>query len=313
MKFEVLILGSSSATPMFGRHPTAQVVNLNDQLILIDCGEGTQLRLTAMGVKANKIKAIFISHLHGDHYLGLVGLLSSMHLMGRKATLDVYGPAALQEIVELQFKHSQTTIQYPLTFHAVSSDAPQLIREDSVMRVYSFPLDHRVPCTGFRIEEQARPPALRAEKLKQLGIPHAYYHLLKKGVDYTDPAGRVHAWQDLTIPPPPVRSYAFCSDTAATGAYHESIRGVSVLYHEATFLDNMQSRAIETFHSTALQAGKVAAEVGAESLLIGHYSARYRDLQPLLEEAKTVFPQTELALEGQWYPVGSPTSILRHN
>lgn len=304
MKFEVLVLGSSSATPMYGRHPTAQLIHIQDQLLLVDCGEGTQMQLSSLRVKANKIRAIFISHLHGDHYLGLTGLLSSMHLMGRKSPLEVYGPPALKEILELQFFHSQTTIAYPLTFHPTHTDGEQLLLEDRFMKVSSFPLNHRIPCTGFRVEEPERPPTLDAEKVRALGVPRSFYNLLKQKVDYVDREGRVHAWQELTQPAAAPRKYAFCSDTAATGPYLNSIQGVDLLYHEATFLHDMKERAVETFHSTARQAAEVAQAVGARKLLIGHYSARYKDLQALHHEAKQVFPETALAVEGRWYRVG---------
>lgn len=303
MKFEVLILGCSSATPMHGRHPTAQLINIQDQLLLVDCGEGTQMRLSAMGVKVNRIKAIFISHLHGDHCLGLVGLLSSMHLMGRKNPLEVYGPVALQSIVELQFLHAQTTIQYPLTFHATMPEGEHLIREDEYSRVYSFQLDHRIPCTGFRVEEKSKSPAIRLELVESLGVPRDYYSLLKKKHDFVAEDGTVYPWQQLTSPPPAPRKYAFCSDTAASGGYIEAIKGVNLLYHEATFMHDMADRAEETFHSTALQAGQVAEAAGVGKLLIGHYSARYKDIQPLWDEARAAFPHTEPAMEGRWYPV----------
>lgn len=306
-RFEVLILGSSSATPMYGRHPTAQLVNIDEQLHLIDCGEGTQMRLTRFGIKLNKIKTVFISHLHGDHYLGLMGLLSSMHLMGRKKELNVYGPPGLREIMELQFYHSQTAIRYPLHFHTTSMEGEQLLMENERLTVHSFPLDHRIPCTGFRLAEKQKLPRLNAEEVARLGVPKSFYKMLKAGYDYMAPDGSVHAWQSLTVPAPVPRTYAFCSDTVDSGNYLESLAGLDLLYHEATFLDDMRERAIETFHTTALQAGQIAGRVGAKKLLIGHYSARYRDLAPLLHEARSVFPATELAIEGQWYPVGSDT------
>lgn len=303
MKFEVLILGSSSATPMHGRNPTSQLVNLHDHLMLVDCGEGTQLRLSKFGVKINKIKYIFISHLHGDHYLGLMGLLSSMHLMGRKTPLQVYGPVGLREIVEIQLHYSQTQISYPLHFQVTDPDSPQTLLETNDLMVSSFPLDHRVPCTGFRFDEKPAQPGLIAEKVEALGVPKGFYKLLKKGVDFVAKDGTVYPWQTLTTPPPAARSYAFCSDTVASGGYLEAVAGVDLLYHESTFLHEMLDRALLTYHTTALQAGEIARSVGARKLLIGHYSARYRELQPLLNEAKSVFPATELALEGSWYSV----------
>lgn len=304
MRFEVLVLGSSSATPMYGRHPTAQLINISEQLLLVDCGEGTQMQLTKFGIKQNKIKVVFISHLHGDHYLGLAGLLSSMHLMGRNTPLQVFGPPGLQEILELQFRYSETVLRYPLVFCATRTDGEHLLYQDEFVSAYSFPLDHRIPCTGFRFEESPRQPALRTDKVEKLGVPKAFYKLLKKGVDFVAADGTIHPWQTLTLETPAPRRYAFCSDTAATGGYGQAIAGVNLLYHEATFLHEMQDRAVETFHSTALQAGQVAEAVDVGKLVIGHYSARYRELQPLLDEARTAFSNTELAVEGHWYPVG---------
>jgi len=303
MKFEVLILGSSSATPMYGRHPTSQLINHNEQLYLIDCGEGTQMQLTRFGIKANRIKHIFISHLHGDHYLGLIGLLSSMHLVGRKDDLHLYGPPALWEILELQFRHSQTVLRYALHFHPTQDNEAAVVYDGPQLTVRTFPIDHRVPCTGFRLTEKQRLPSIDKEKVNALGVPPGYLSLIKRGHDYVDEAGVSHRWQELTVPAPQPRSYAYCSDTVASGRYAQEIAGVDTLYHEATFLHEMLDRATETFHTTALQAGQIAAEAQARQLLIGHYSARYKDLNPLLEESRTVFPNTKLALEGSWYPI----------
>ncbi|MGK6351760.1 ribonuclease Z [Parapedobacter sp. DT-150] len=303
MKFEVLILGSSSATPIYGRNPTAQLINVNEQLYLVDCGEGTQVQLIKYGVRSNRIKHIFISHLHGDHYLGLIGLVSSMHLIGRKDELHVYGPPPLKEIIELHFKHSQTVLRYPLHIHATQDQAPDVILENEHLRVSSFPLDHRIACTGFRFDEKQRPPAIDRGKVEAIGVPSAYLPLVKHGHDYTAPDGTVHRWQELTLAPPVPRSYAYCSDTVQTAGYLPHIQQVDLLYHEATFLHDMLERAQETYHTTALQAGLIATEVQAKKLLIGHYSARYKDLKPLLDESKTVFEATQLALEGNWYTI----------
>ena len=302
MKFEVLVLGSSSATPMYGRHPTAQLVNFNEQFLLIDCGEGTQMQLGRFGIKINRIRTILISHLHGDHYLGLPGLISSMHLMGRNEPLHVYCPAGLKEILELQFEYSQTILRFPLHMHTLLSEGGEFIELDR-MKIQTFALDHRIPCTGFRLEEKPRNPTIHAEKVKALGVPVPYYGLLKRGIDYTDPQGNIHPWQELTLPAPAPRTYAFCSDTRNSGAYHPAITGIDLLYHEATFLKDMEDRAAETFHCTAEQAASVAKACEVKQLLIGHFSARYKDLQPLLAEAQSVFPATQLAIEGQWYPV----------
>lgn len=303
MRFSVLILGNSSATPIFDRHPTSQLVNFNEQYFLIDCGEGTQMQLYRYGVKSNRITHIFISHLHGDHYLGLVGLLSSMNLTGRKTDLHLYAPPALDEILYLQFKHSDTVLQYNLIFHPTQSASVEIILQTPMFRVRSFPLQHRVPTTGFRFDEGPRPATLIKEKIEPLDIPKVFLSQLKRGIDCVAPDGTLYRSKELTLPAPASRSYAYCSDTRAFAEYMEIIPDVDLLYHETTFMHDMLSRAEATFHSTALEAAQVALQVGAKKLLMGHYSARYRDLSPLLEEAKSVFPASELSVEGRWVDV----------
>lgn len=303
LRFEIFVLGNSSATPMFERHPTSQVVNYNEQLFLIDCGEGTQMQLARYGLKSNRIDHVFISHLHGDHYLGLVGLLSSMHLMGRKSDLHIYGPAPLEEILQLHFKHSETTIRYPLHFHPTNPLKEEVLFESRMMRVSSFPLVHRIECTGFRFDEGLRTASLKADVVQKLGIPKVYYPRLKKGMDYVDPEGNVFKADELTTPPPSPRSYAFCSDTVRDARYLPSIQNVDLLYHESTFAHDMINRAKETFHTTAREAGEIAEQVNAKKLLLGHYSARYRNLEPLLNEARQSFSKTELSIEGKWFLV----------
>ncbi len=302
-RFEVLILGNSSATPMYGRHPTSQVVNFNERLFLIDCGEGTQMQLFRYGIRSNRINHIFISHLHGDHYLGLVGLLSSQHLMGRTSDLHLFGPTPLKEIIDLQFKYSDTQLRYNLVFHPTNPKLAEVILELPMLKVTSFPLQHRVDCTGFRFDEGKRSAPLNVQKVEQLNIPAPYLKLLKKGVDYVADDGTVYQAADLTFPAPCSRSYAFCSDTKMWDGYLKPIQNVSLLYHEATFLADMEDRATQTFHSTALQAAQVANKVKAGQLLIGHYSARYKDLQPFLLEAKPVFNNTILSEQGKWFLV----------
>lgn len=303
MRFDVLILGSSSATPIYGRHPTAQLINVNEQLYLVDCGEGTQVQLIKSGVKSSRIKHIFISHLHGDHYLGLIGLISSMHLVGRKDELHLYGPPGLKEIIDLHFLYSQTELRYPLHVHTTQDETKGMVFENENLRVSTFPLNHRIACTGFRFDEKKHLPAIDREKVAAIGIPADHLPSIKRGQDYTAADGTVHRWQELTIAPAPPRSYAYCSDTVRTPGYLPYIQQVDLLYHEATFLHEMLDRAVTTYHTTALQAAEIAAEVGAKKLLIGHYSARYKDLKPLLHESKSVFPDTQLALEGHWYPI----------
>lgn len=301
MKFEVTILGSSSATPVYNRNPTSQLLNCNEKFYLIDCGEGTQQQLMKFGIKASKIDHVFISHLHGDHYFGLIGLLSSMHLNGRIKPMKIFAPAALQEILEIQFKHSDTVLRYPLEFTPIYADEPRVIFDSTDMQVETIVLNHRIPCTGFKFTEKKRLRKLIVEKLEEDHIPIEYYPLLKRGVDLNLPDGRVILNADYTLDSNAPKSYGYCSDTLADGTYLNTIHNCTVLYHEATFLHELLSRADQTHHTTAFQAAEIAKSTGAGKLLIGHFSSRYKSLQPLLEEAVSVFPNTELALEGVTY------------
>jgi ribonuclease Z len=301
MKFEVTILGSSSATPVYNRNPTSQLLNCNEKFYLIDCGEGTQQQLMKFGIKASKVDYVFISHLHGDHYFGLIGLLSSMHLNGRIKPIKIFAPAALLEILDIQFKHSDTILRYPIEFTSINADSPQVIFDNPDLQVETIKLNHRVPCTGFKFTEKKRLRKLVVEKLEADNIPLQYYPLLKRGVNLDLPDGRVIYNADYTIDSNAPKSYCYCSDTLADGTYLDSVKGCTVLYHEATFLHELLTRADQTHHTTALQAGQLAVQAGVEKLLIGHFSSRYKSLQPLLEEAASVFPNTELALEGVTY------------
>lgn len=303
MKFEVTILGSSSATPIFNRNPSAQALNINERLYLVDCGEGTQQQMLRFDIKPSRIDHIFISHLHGDHYLGLVGLLSSMHLNGRAKTLKLYCPAELKEIIELQLKYSETVLQYPIEFIFTNSVIREVILENQDIIVETIPLDHRIPCTGFLFRQKKRLRKIIKEKIEQLNIPVAYYSAIKKGADYTEPNGIVHKNSDLTIDPEEPKTYAYCSDTLYNENYFKQISNTDMLYHESTFMNNMLERAQSTFHTTALQAGEVALRTNAKRLLIGHFSARYKTLNELLEETQSVFPETELAIEGKTFSI----------
>ena len=304
MKFEVTILGSSSATPIFNRNPTSQALNINERLYLIDCAEGTQQQMLRFGIKASRIEYIFISHLHGDHYLGLVGLLSSLHLNGRTKPLTIFAPAPLKEIVDLQLKYSETTLQYNVEYVDTDPNEAKVILSNADIIVETIPLNHRIDTTGFLFKQKKRNRKLIKEKLEEINVPIEYYTALKKGVDYTANDGTVYKNGTLTLDPEEPKSYAFCSDTIYTEQYFEQIKDVTLLYHESTFLHNMLERAQNTFHTTALQAGMVAKAVEAKKLLLGHFSARYKTLNELLEEAKTVFPETELAIEGKTFIIG---------
>jgi ribonuclease Z len=304
MKFEVTILGSSSATPIFNRNPTSQALNINDRLYLIDCGEGTQQQMLRFDVKASRIDHIFISHLHGDHYLGIVGLISSLHLNGRIKPLKVFCPEPLKEIIELQLKYSETTLQYPIEYTFTDPNTPQVVLDNQDITVETIPLDHRINCTGFLFKEKKRLRKLIKDKLERLNIPVEYYTALKKGADYVAADGTVYKNDTLTTDSSAPKTYAYCSDTLYNVTYFKQISNATLLYHEATFLNNMLDRAQETRHTTALQAGEVALQTGAKRLLIGHFSARYKTLVELLDEARSVFPETELAIEGKTFIIG---------
>lgn len=303
MKFEVTILGSSSSTPIFNRNPSAQLLNVNEKFILIDCGEATQNQLLHFGIKANRIDQIFISHLHGDHYLGLVGLLSSLHLNGRTKPMEIFAPAELKEIIDLQFRYSQTILRYPLNFRSTNPNSPEKIFESYDVQVETFPLDHRIPCTGFKFTEKQRLRKIIKEKIDELAIPEEMIPLIKKGQGFTDKKGRFYSAEELTTEADQPKVYAYCSDTICSWKYLKSLENADTLYHEATFMNDMLGRAEETFHTTALQAGEVALKAKVKRLLIGHFSARYRELEPLLEEARSIFPSTSLAIEGKTFEI----------
>ncbi len=304
MKFEVTILGSSSATPIFNRNPSAQALNINDHHYLVDCGEGTQQQMLRFDVKASKIDHIFISHLHGDHYLGLVGLLSSMHLNGRSKTLKLFCPEPLKEIIELQLRYSDTTLQYSIEYYFTNPLVAEKILETQDLVVESIPLDHRIACTGFLFKQKKRLRRLIKEEIGALDIPVEFYSALKKGADYTAPDGKIYPNRELTVDPELPKSYAYCSDTQYNESYFTQINHVNLLYHEATFTHSMLSRAAITHHTTALQAAEIAKITHAKRLIIGHFSARYKTLNELLDEAQSVFPATELAIEGKTFVIG---------
>lgn len=298
MPIELTILGSGSATPTLSRNPSGQLLRIHDQDLLIDCGEGTQMQLLRFQHRINRIKAVFISHLHGDHYLGLPGLISSMHLTGRVSPLTVYGPAVLEQIMRLQFSVSQTVLRFPLEFIPTHPEKPAPVADFAGFTVSSFPLHHRIPCTGFLFREKPHLHNLREDALKAYAIPYHELKAIKQGADYITPEGLVIPNRQLTHEPKPPVSYAYCSDTSPDPQVTAAIQGVDWLYHEATFSDELVSRARDTFHSTAREAGQTAKDAGARHLLIGHFSSRYKDLQPLIDEARGIFPGTEAVYDG---------------
>ncbi len=300
MTFELTILGSSSATPAHDRNPSAQVLNIHAQLILIDCGEATQIQLSRYKIKAHSIRHIFISHLHGDHYLGLIGLLSTMHLQGRTAEIHLHAHQELKEIIDVQLKYSDTKFRYPLVFHELPPNSGQILLNETTFTVESIRMNHRIPCSGFVFREKKAPRKLIKEKLAYYRIPPEACAEIKTGKDYFDAAsGKNIRNEDLTIDSLSPRNYAYCPDTIYDESILPFIKNADLLYHEATFANDMAERARETFHTTAEQAAMMASRAEARRLIIGHFSARYKDLNSILSEARNVFPETHLALEGK--------------
>jgi ribonuclease Z len=299
--FELLILGSSAATPTANRNPTAQLLNIAERFFLIDCGEGTQMQMRKYKARFQSVNHIFISHLHGDHFYGLPGFLASMHLLGRKNELTIYGPKELEEIITMIHKHSDTYLNYPLKFVYTQNTTKQLIFEDDKVEAYSLPLKHRIATTGYLFKEKPLFRNIDKYKLEKLNVSFAEIHKLKQGLDAIDNNGKIIKNEELTLNPPKQRSYAFCSDTKFFEELANDVKDVDLLYHESTFLEDKQDRAKQTFHSTAKQAAQMAVLANAQKLILGHFSARYGNLEEFLEEAKPIFSNTELAIEGQLF------------
>ncbi len=297
--FGVTILGNNSALPAYDRHPTAQAVTLNEQVFLIDCGEGTQMQLARYKVKRGRINHIFISHLHGDHYFGLIGLLTSMGLLGREQDLHLYGPPALQQIIHLQLDVASTTLPYTIHFHGIEQDG--LILDLPKVSVECFSTRHRIPCFGFIIREKKKPRKVNRDAAIAANIPSVYYERLKNGDDYETRDGRIIKNDSVTYANTPGRSYAFSADTIYDPSIAEKTKGVNMLYHEATYLKDLEERAAARYHSTTIQAASIARQAGVQQLLIGHFSSKYETLEDFLTEAQSVFPNTQLAIEGTTY------------
>lgn len=301
--FQLLILGSSAATPTVNRNPTSQLLNIAERFFLIDCGEATQIQLRKYKLRFQSINHVFISHLHGDHFFGLPGFLASMHLLGRKNELTIFGPPALNEIITLIHKHSDTYLSYPINFVSTQNKTKELLWEDDKVEVYSFPLQHRINTTGFLFKEKPLPKSIDKYKLEKYNVSFSEIHKLKLGFDAIDNNGIVIKNSDLTINPQAPRSYAFCSDTRFFEGLASDIKGVDLLYHESTFLQDKEDRASQTYHSTSKQAANMAVLCEAKKLVLGHFSARYDDLTIFLNEAKPIFENTELAIEGKLFSI----------
>ncbi len=298
---KIHILGCHSATPKTKAFPTAQVVEVRGQLILIDCGEGTQVRLRQQGIKFNQIKHILISHLHGDHFYGLIGFLSTLSLLNRQTPLQIFAPKGAEDIIKLQLKYSKSYLSYSLEFVALESDNSEEIIDNSKFKVQTIPLDHRVYTNGFLITEKPSDRKLNIEKVEQFPIDKAYYKKIVKGNDIILDNGQIIPNEELTFPPEPVKSYAFCSDTAFKPDIVPIIKKVTALYHESTFLEINEDLCAKTKHSTAKQAGIIAAKAEVGHLILGHYSARYKNLLAFKTEAETVFDPVSLAESGKTF------------
>jgi ribonuclease Z len=300
MSLKLTILGCHSATPRINAHPTAQFLEIKNHHFLIDCGEGTQVQLRKYGVKFSKIKHIFISHLHGDHFFGLIGLISTFRLLNRETELHIYGPKGIKEIITLQLKLSNSWTHYPLLFHELTNTNSELIFEDDKVEVHTIPLDHRIYTNGFLFKEKIGERKLNMEAITNCSeIEVCDYQNLKNGRDFTLQNGNLIKNEQLTSDPPKPLSYAFCSDTSYFPEIVPLIKNVNCLYHETTFLKDKETLAITTKHSTAEQAAQIAKLANVQQLIIGHYSGRYKNIEAFKAEAQKIFENIQLAKEGE--------------
>jgi ribonuclease Z len=303
MNFDFLVFGTGSATPVINRHPSAFLLSIENESFLIDCGEGTQYRLLENKVKSSRIRHIFISHLHGDHYFGLVGLLSSWSMNQRKEDLTIFAPRGLDEILTAQFKHSDTRLHYKINFAETDTENISHILDTNLVSVETIPLQHRIPCCGFLFRSKACKRKIVAENLPA-NFPIPYLKMLKDGLDiYDELSGITYKNEDFTIAGGISKSFAYCSDTAYNELKIKQLQDIDAIYHEATFTDSELKRAEQTNHSTARQAASIAKKCNAKQLIIGHYSSRYKTLDEHLSEAQSVFKNTYLAEESKTFKV----------
>ena len=301
--FRVHILGCGSALPTLHHNASAQVVEIRGKLFLVDCGEGTQVQLRRSRLRFTKISAVFITHLHGDHCFGLIGMLSTFGLLGRTARLAIYAPAALEDMLKQQMQLFCHDFDYEVDFHAVDTCQQQVVYEDRSLTVETIPLEHRMPCCGYLFREKPSLPHIRRDMIDFYDIPTSQINNIKAGADWTTPDGEVVSNERLVEPAEPARSYAYCSDTRYIPTLPARIKGVSTLYHESTYGEDNLLMAQKYYHSTARQAALVAREAGVGQLLLGHYSSRYEDEQVLLREAQNVFENTYLTDENKIFDV----------
>ncbi len=301
--FNVHILGCGSALPTKRHNPSSQIVEIRGKLFMVDCGEGTQAQIRRSHLNFTKLYAVFISHLHGDHVLGLIGMISTFGLQGRTAPLHIYAPAAYKELFEMEYKMFCSTLDYETIFHSVDTNVQQTIYEDRSLTIETVPLNHRMPCCGYIFREKQGHRHIKPDMMKFYNIPRSQIDNLRLGLDWTSPEGNTISNKLLTTEPDPVRSYAYCSDTRYIPTLYKSLKGVTTLYHEATYCEDMKDKAIKYLHSTAREAALTARDTNAKKLIIGHFSQRYLDETPLLKEAKEIFPNTVLANENVTFKV----------
>ena len=301
--FNVTVLGSSSSMPTADRHLSGHFIQISERFFLLDCGEGTQFQLIRFKLKFQRINHIFISHLHGDHFFGLLGLCSTMHLLGRNKELHVYGPPDLDKLLKTQSQYAQSSFNYKIIFHELGFGGNEVVYENKTITITTIKLNHRIPCNGFLIREKDRPRKLLDEAIEKYNIPEFERNNIKMGRDFEMPTGKVIPNELMTADPEKPRSYAYCTDTAYNERMIEQISNVDLLYHEATFTEDMVLRARETYHSTSGQAAEIASKAEVKQLMLGHFSARYKDITPILEEARRIFAKTELAEEGKTYAI----------
>ncbi|MEZ7499503.1 ribonuclease Z [Flavobacterium sp. Arc3] len=296
---KITILGCYAATPRTFTNPTSQILDIKNRLFLIDCGEGTQVQLRKNKIRFSKINHIFISHLHGDHFFGLIGLVSTFTLLNRNTDLHIYGPKGIKEIIKLQLRLANSWTNYGLHFHELELNESEIIFEDDKVLVRTIPLKHRIYTNGFLFEEKIDKRKLNTDAVQNYEIDKCYFQNIKNGKDITLDDGRIIENAQLTFDPIPPKSYAFCSDTAYNEAIIPIISEVDVLYHESTFLESEETLAAKTMHSTAKEAAKIALKAKVKHLILGHYSTRYENINLFKEEAETIFPEVLLADDGQ--------------
>jgi ribonuclease Z len=295
------ILGNNSAIPAFDRNPTAQILQMQEESFLIDCGEGTQMQMTKYKIRRSKLSRIFISHLHGDHYYGLIGLLTSMSLLGRTQDLHLHAPAPLEAIINLQLTVADTRLSYKLYFHPLKTEG--IIVDDKKITVACFKVQHRIECWGFLFREKKNSRKINAERAALYEIPAAFYEKLQQGHDYVNKKGTIVPNDEVTTAAAMPKSYAYCADTIYDESLVHKIMEVDLLYHETTYLKDLHERAASRYHSTTHQAASIAKLGNVKKLLIGHFSSKYETLEEFLPEACAVFENTELAVEGVCYKI----------